>query len=141
MLETADAISVMSQCKEAGSPVLRVLYVEDDALVRELTQELLLREDRNVCACASAEEALQRLQHQVFDLLITDVSLPSMSGIALARQFTLRHPTAGVILASGYPQDLGLERFGERWRSVEKPIEAEQLDDLIAELSAARPTE
>jgi len=124
---------------EVASPALRVLYVEDDALVRELTRELLLREDRDVCACGSAEEALQQLQQRAFDLLITDVSLPSMSGIALARNFLSMHPDGGVILASGYPQDLGFERFGAHWRSVEKPIDADRLDDLIAELSATRP--
>ena len=127
-----------SERTEAGSAVLQVLYVEDDALVRELTQELLLREDREVCACASAEEALAHLHARIFDLLITDVSLPSMSGLALARHFLDRHPAAGVILASGYPQNLGLDRFGPRWRSIEKPIEADALDALIAELSPVR---
>ena len=44
----------MSEHTDGGSAVLRVLYVEDDELVRELTQELLLRADREVVACGSA---------------------------------------------------------------------------------------
>ena len=123
---------------EGAPSALRVLYVEDDALVRELTHELLLREDREVCACGSAEDAVRRLEHHAFDLLITDVSLPSMSGIALARHFLSMHPGAGVIIASGYPQELGFDRLGDQWRSVAKPIDADRLDQLIAELAAVR---
>jgi len=123
---------------ESASPALRVLYVEDDALVRELTQELLVREDREVCACASAEEALQALERGSFDLLITDVGLPSMSGMVLARRFIALHPAAAVIIASGYPLELGFDRYGGNWRSIAKPIDAERLDAMIEELSAPR---
>jgi CheY-like chemotaxis protein len=123
---------------ESALPTLRVLFVEDDALVRELTQELLAGEDREVCACASAEEALQELERGRFDLLITDVSLPSMSGMALAHRFIALHPAAAVIIASGYPLELGFDRHGANWRSIAKPIEAEQLDALIEELCAPR---
>ena len=127
-----------SECIDGAAPALHVLYVEDDELVRELTQELLLRADRSIFACASAEEALQELNRRRFDLLITDVSLPSMSGIALARHFLAQQPAGAVIIASGYPQELGFDRFGAQWRAVAKPIDVERLDDLITELCASK---
>jgi len=123
---------------ESASPALRILFVEDDALVRELTRALLAREDREVCVCASAEEALRELERGRFDLLITDVNLPSMSGMALARRFIGLHPAAAVIIASGYPLELDFGRYGANWRSAAKPIEAEQLDALIEELCVPR---
>ena len=59
---------------------LKILYVEDNELVREVTAELLAQEQRQIVACADAEEALRKFSENSFDVVITDVSLPVMSG-------------------------------------------------------------
>jgi CheY-like chemotaxis protein len=61
---------------EAGRSV-RVLYVEDNALVRELTCELLATAGREVIACATAEEALGEFAACACDVVITDMNLPA----------------------------------------------------------------
>jgi len=84
---------------------LRVLYIEDNALVREITYELLAIDDRDVVAVATGEEALIAFQKSPFDIVVTDISLPAMSGFDLVRHVKKLAPAVPIILASGYPFD------------------------------------
>jgi two-component system, cell cycle response regulator CpdR len=112
---------------------LRILYVEDNALVREVTAELLAQEERQIVACGDAEEALKEFRANPFDMLITDVSLPVMSGIDLARNILAIKPGLPIIIASGYSLDFGLE-MGASVRAIIKPFEAPQIEALISDL-------
>jgi two-component system cell cycle response regulator CpdR len=114
--------------------VLNILYVEDNALVREVTSELLAQDDRQICACDSAEAALEKFSEESFDVIITDVSLPLMSGIDLVRTILRSKPQMPIILASGYALDFALENWGANVRSIIKPFEPGDIDALIAEL-------
>jgi two-component system cell cycle response regulator CpdR len=114
--------------------VLNILYVEDNALVREVTSELLAQDDRQLCACDSAEQALKKFGEETFDVIITDVSLPLMSGIDLVRTILRVKPQMPIILASGYALDFGLEDWGSNVRSIIKPFEPDDIDALIDEL-------
>jgi CheY-like chemotaxis protein len=115
--------------------VTRVLYVEDNALVREITCELLGQDRREVIAFATAEEGLAEFDRRPFDIVITDVSLPAMSGLSFARQILRRKPTAAVIIASGYPLDFGVEELGPNVRSIIKPFDSAQIDTLIMDIA------
>jgi CheY-like chemotaxis protein len=116
---------------------LRILYVEDNALVREVTSELLAQEKRHVVALASAEEALDEFKTQPFDVVITDISLPLMSGIDLARNILTLKPGVPIIIASGYALTSVVQNLGPNVRTIVKPFEADQIDSLIADLCAA----
>jgi two-component system cell cycle response regulator CpdR len=113
---------------------LRILYVEDNDILREVTAELLAQEQRDIVACANAEEALLAFKREPFDLLVTDVSLPEMSGIQLAREILNIKPLMPIIIASGYDLDFGIEKWGENVRSIIKPFEGVEIDGLIAKL-------
>lgn len=115
---------------------LKILYVEDNALVREVTAELLAQDGREVVACASAEEALQAFREDSFDFVITDVSLPVMSGIELARAILAFKPHLPIIIASGYSLDFGMENWGANVRAIIKPFDGPQIEALIADLIA-----
>ena len=65
---------------------MRILYVEDHPELRETIGMLMEGEGRTVTPCASAEEALVLDAGDPFDVLVTDVSLPGLSGTDLARQ-------------------------------------------------------
>jgi two-component system, cell cycle response regulator CpdR len=114
---------------------LKILYVEDNALVREVTAELLAQDTREIVACASAEEALEKFNRS-FDLVITDVSLPVMSGIELARSILKMEPRLPIIIASGYSLDFGLENWGDNVRAIIKPFEPPEIEALISDLTA-----
>jgi CheY-like chemotaxis protein len=116
---------------------LKILYVEDNALVREVTAELLAQEQRQIVACADAEEALKEFRANSFDVVITDVSLPVMSGIDLARNILALKPRLPIIIASGYALDFGLENWGTNVRAIIKPFEAPEIEALISDLVAS----
>jgi two-component system cell cycle response regulator CpdR len=114
---------------------LKILYVEDNALVREVTAELLAADSRQIVACSSAEEALEIFRKNAFDVIITDVSLPVMSGIDLARAILASQPQMSIIIASGYSLDFGLENWGANVRAIIKPFEQTAIEALISELT------
>lgn len=113
---------------------LRILYVEDNEIVREVTSELLAHESRQIIACGSAEEALKQFGEASFDIVITDVSLPVMSGIELARVILRTKPQTPIIIASGYSLDFALENWGTSVRAIIKPFDTAAIEALIAEL-------
>jgi two-component system, cell cycle response regulator CpdR len=115
---------------------LRILYVEDNALVREVTAELLAQDERHISTCASAEEALAEFGKDSFDIVITDVGLPVMSGIDLARSILRINPQMPIIIASGYALDFGLENWGSNVRSIIKPFEPADIEALMSRLVA-----
>lgn len=116
---------------------LRILYVEDNPLVREVTSELLAQDEREIVAKATAEEALSEFRERSFDVVITDVSLPVMSGLDLARNLLALKPTVPIILASGYALTSVVQNLGPNVRTIVKPFEANEIDSLITDLCAA----
>lgn len=117
---------------------LRILYVEDDPLVREITSELLTQAQRQIVAVSTAEEALREFESGPFDVVITDVSLPAMSGLHLAKRLREREPKLPIIVASGYALELSPQTWGPGVRAIVKPFEPAAMDSLIAELCAER---
>jgi two-component system cell cycle response regulator CpdR len=122
---------------ERSRSPLRVLYIEDNALVRELTCELLADGSREVVAVATGEEALSAFNAKRFDLVLTDVSLPAMSGLELARRVKRIDPAVPIILATGYPLDPNDCQLGPQVKAITKPIHASDLDALIQQLCVA----
>lgn len=119
--------------KPVTSP-LRVLYIEDNALVREITSDLLAQDMREIVAVATAEEALSVFKAGRFDLVVTDVSLPAMSGLDLVRHLKEIAPSVPIILASGYYLDPNFFSLGSNIRAITKPFGAPELQALIQEL-------
>ncbi len=116
---------------------LRILYVEDNQLVREVTSELLAQDQREIVSLATAEEALDEFKVKPFDVVITDISLPVMSGLDLARNILLLKPSVPIIIASGYALTSVVSDLGPNVRTIVKPFEADQIDSLIMDLCAA----
>jgi CheY-like chemotaxis protein len=110
------------------------LYVEDNDLVRDITCEFLEQPNRLVRAVASAEEALAVFEPTAFDIVVTDVSLPAMSGLDLARRLLQRAPSVSIVIATGYGLVGEDAALGERVRVIMKPFEPSQLEEIFEEL-------
>ncbi|MBP0588731.1 response regulator [Paraburkholderia sp. LEh10] len=80
---------------------LRILFVEDDELVRVSTAELLRTFGLDVAEAQSAAQALQMIDDGSFDVLLTDVGLGGASGVDLAFDATARQPALRVIFVTG----------------------------------------
>ncbi len=115
---------------------LRTLFVEDNADLREQIACLLEEEGLQLVSFATAEEALQAYEPGRFDLVVTDVSLPRMSGVDLARAVLRQAPQAWVVFSSGYPMGTDLSDFGPHVRALLKPFELQDLQQLVGEVRA-----
>jgi CheY-like chemotaxis protein len=123
-----------SETGSRSSGPLRILYIEDNALVREITCELLAGDDREVLALGSAEEAIVAYRDQHYDLVITDVNLPAMSGMDFVRQILKDAPGARVIITSGYSLRIDLASLGPHVRAIMKPFDSPEIEALLSSL-------
>lgn len=116
---------------------MRILYVEDNEYLRESIAELLAAPGREVLTCASGEQAVALWEQAPFDVLVTDVSLPGMSGTALARRLLQAKPDQWVVLCTGYDFGRDAQTLGSNVRSMVKPFEADDLDALMQRIEAS----
>lgn len=78
-----------------------ILCVDDEAIPLTLRKRVLEKFGYKVIAAASGAEALQILEAQSVDLVLTDLLMPGLSGTDLAREIKLRQPHLPVVLFSG----------------------------------------
>ncbi|WP_062233986.1 response regulator [Aureimonas sp. N4] len=113
-----------------------VLFVEDDALIRMNTADMLKDLGHIVVEAGSAEDALVALETAGVDVLVTDVNLPGMSGPELARRALELTPGMGIVFATGDRHVDGIEQFGARTALLPKPYDMSDLDKAVAKASA-----
>ena len=114
----------------------RILVVEDEVAAREALCDILRSLGYEVVAAASGEEAGALPAEEPFDLLLTDLMLPGISGPQLAQGLQDRWPLLRVILMSGYTEDDAVRRGTSEGnvRFLQKPFGAAA---LAAEVRAA----
>lgn len=112
-----------------------ILYVEDDAFVRESFAELLATAERRVVAVADGASARAALREQTVDLLITDLNLPDGSGLEVAREALRQNPSLPVIVCSGHDSTAVVRSLGLTARSLRKPVELGELEALLERLA------
>jgi DNA-binding NtrC family response regulator len=115
-----------------------ILVVEDQKEVRDLTARVLRHYGYNVHACASGEEGLH-FSHRFegpIDLLVSDVIMPGMNGMALARAMTLQRRSMRILLMSGYTDDALTQGaiVEEGIAYLQKPFTPEQLATKVREM-------
>ncbi len=113
-----------------------VVLVEDDAIVRMISAELLRDLHYEVAEAASGEEALAVLKSASADVLITDLNLPGMSGDDLARAARLLSPHIRVIFASGDVSKAAPDQANPAYL-LRKPYDVR---DLAKAMEAVRPS-
>jgi DNA-binding NtrC family response regulator len=83
-----------------GPKMSRILVVDDDETIRDTLYELLSEE--YLCQTAeTAEKAFARLEADPYDVVLTDISMPGLSGLELLGQVRQRFPQTPVIIISG----------------------------------------
>jgi CheY-like chemotaxis protein len=118
-----------------SGPPRRILLVEDEVVLRMSTSDMLERLDCFVTAVGSGEQALEILSKgDPFDLLVTDVGLPGMSGEQLAKEVRQLAPRLPVVIASGYGRS-GTQIEGVQF--ISKPYSSIDLQQALDQ--AIRP--
>jgi CheY-like chemotaxis protein len=118
----------------ADPGTLSILVVEDNLDSQYLVCEMLKAFGYEADGVAHPDDALAHLAANRYQVLFTDVSLPGMSGVDLARQSLERYPHLKVIFASGYG-DMLLRHLDFPYQSLQKPYELDQLQDALGRVA------
>ncbi|WP_332848417.1 response regulator [Massilia sp. S19_KUP03_FR1] len=134
--QLARKVRSMLAAAPAAAPVpagRRILVVEDNPDLLEMACELLAKLGHIVQGAVSGEEALARVEQEAFDVLLTDLALPGVSGVDVARRARSVRPALQVIVASGYgaPEPAAL---AFPFAVLPKPYSLDQLRDVVATL-------
>ena len=115
------------------APHHHILLVEDNDLVGQFAVDVLTDLKQNVVWAVSATEALDILESRrtEFDLVFTDVVMPGMNGIELARDIVHRWPDLPVVLTSGYNEVIEADAVLD-FPLLRKPYSLEALSAMLA---------
>jgi CheY-like chemotaxis protein len=109
-----------------------VLITEDDPDVRRIVASMLSRAGYHTFEAADGAEALALAEVHAIRVLVTDMLMPRMNGVELARRLRERHPTLGVLLLSGYPGDPAvLQSLPPGTVFLQKPVQATELIERV----------
>jgi PAS domain S-box-containing protein len=134
-VEAGQSVPEAQPASVAVSGPRRVLLVDDDFLIAMSSADMLIDLGHDVVEAHSGKEALEHLEKgERFDLMITDYSMPGMTGGELATAVRALIPDLPILIASGYAElpsgvDLDVARLG-------KPYTQQQLASEIAKLLA-----
>lgn len=109
-----------------------LLIVDDDNLVRDTLHELFSASHE--CHTADrAEQALAYLDIETYDAVLTDISMPGLSGRELLKYIQARHPATPVIVISGMPDgDDGKELLDlGAFAYFTKPFQLEEIEEAV----------
>jgi PAS domain S-box-containing protein len=120
---------------------LRVLVVDDEPDSRELIAAVLLGCGAKVVAVDSAEAALEEMEQQKFDVLVSDIGMPLMDGFALIEKVRQLPPERGgripaaALTAYARAEDRKQALSSGYQRHVAKPVEPAELTTIVASLA------
>jgi two-component system cell cycle response regulator CpdR len=116
---------------------MRILLTEDDDSVRAFVSRALELDGHDVETACHGEEALERLKDNAgsYDILVTDVKMPIMDGIALAHEASGQWPGLPILLMTGFAdQRERAEDLAEKIRDVvTKPFTLQQIREAVTE--------
>jgi len=135
------AATATSRAPEPAAPPanLDVLVVDDERAVLSVLERLLTRDGHRVTAASSGAAALAMLREHRYDLVITDLGMPEVSGHKVARLARLLYPSMPVILATGWGETVSPEQLASIGAThlLSKPYAYEEL--MAAVEAAMRP--
>jgi two-component system, cell cycle sensor histidine kinase and response regulator CckA len=118
----------------------RIMLVEDDTAIRHFTRTVLLRLGHNVAEASDGREALALLEQDKTDfpeLVVTDMVMPRMGGLELAKTIRERMPETRILLTSGYPEQQAVAQNQAReFAFLKKPF---AIGDLISKVGSLLP--
>ncbi len=118
----------------------RVLIVDDDPAVRDIAAKMLNLHGYRVTVAGGGNEGLSAFKRSGFDLVITDLGMPGMSGWEVARAIKRLNPKTLVVLMTGWTSRLDDEKVKESGvdRVIQKPFDVDTVLSLVDEAIALR---
>jgi len=112
---------------------LKILYVEDDEFTREEVTEFLEFEVKDVIVAENGKDGIEKFKENDIDIVITDINMPIMNGLDMAREIKKLSSNTPIIITSAYSDsdfiikaiEIGISRY------VLKPIDVDELLTMI----------
>lgn len=112
---------------------VRVLFVDDEETARAALGRMLGRTVAGYKTAADGQEALELFENEPFDVVITDIRMPRMSGLELSREIKRRNPAVSIFVVTAHSEasyrkeaaDAGIAAY------IVKPVD---MDDLMTRL-------
>jgi CheY-like chemotaxis protein len=122
---------------------LKVLVAEDEPLAAFVIQEVLLEAGHVVALAQDGAAALELAEGQVFDVLLTDLAMPQVTGLELIHRLRQTQPQLPVVVMTGFlsePAALALrDQAQPPVALLEKPFELDRLLEALAMVALAPP--
>jgi DNA-binding NtrC family response regulator len=114
----------------------RILIVDDEENARLALSRLLSLEGFQVGSVGSGFEALEYLRETKVDLILTDISMPGMSGLDFLKELNRRHPKSNVVMITAHG---GVESYLEAmnlgaFEYVNKPVKMDELKVILGKI-------
>jgi len=111
----------------------KILVVEDNPAVREFIVRALSLDGYDLAAAIDGRQALDMLEMDRFDLLVSDIVMPNVDGIELAQKASMEYPNLKIVMVSGYSQERvrahNLDSLVHR--VVAKPFSLEEICEAV----------
>ncbi len=117
-----------------------ILLIDDEPMVRDIIQKFLTFRGHRVAVADTGSEGIAAFKKEGFDLVITDLGMPGMSGWDAAREIKRLNSKVLVVLMTGWSADLDPQKVKESGvdRVVQKPFDVDDVLALVGEAATIR---
>jgi DNA-binding NtrC family response regulator len=117
---------------------MKILLVDDDEWIRDSLRIFFEAEGCQIVALETAEEAMEELDCQDYDIIITDYRLPGMDGVTFFKQIQNSHPDSIKILITAYKSDVVVSEAKKAGvqHLIAKPFTSETIEASLTWLTA-----
>lgn len=118
----------------------RVLIIEDDEEMRALLRDVIEEDGYKTDSVNNGSEAFRKLVKESFDLIITDIRMPGLTGLDILPGMKKLHPEAPIIIITAFGSEEVQRKALERGATVylEKPLRFHELRTLIREIISSK---
>jgi GAF domain-containing protein/ActR/RegA family two-component response regulator len=136
--------NVQARVAPVAAPVdqaARVLVIDDEEDVRETLADMLRERSHEVVVAENGAEGLERFQSATFDLVLTDLAMPGISGWQVAQAVKAARPDVPVVLVTGWGVELSPEQLRANGvdRVMTKPFRLQEVLEVVATLRRRPP--
>jgi DNA-binding response OmpR family regulator len=118
----------------------RILVVEDDAEMRSLLKDFFTEEGFEIDSVSNGSEAFRILVRELFDLVITDIRMPGLTGLDILPGIKKLQPNVPIIVITAFGSDEIRDRAMARGATsyLEKPLRFPELRTMIREIISSK---
>ena len=118
---------------EEKSPQIKVLIVDDDKSIAEVLEGLISKNERTVHVSHDGIEALERIDKNPYDLILSDLMMPKVSGLDILKYAKKINPEIMVVILTGYASlETAIEAIREgAYDYIRKPCKLEEIEIVV----------